>query len=253
MTDKDLEQLRLLFEVMERLRAPGGCPWDRVQSHQTLAPYLLEETYEAIQAIEEGSSADLAEELGDLLVEVAMHTAIAAEADTFNMGTVARLATEKMVGRHPHVFSITEVSGVEQVLHNWEELKRQEKPERGSALDGIPRSLPALALAASIQRRQQRPNPAAIPGVDDPSAAVADSLRALAAATDAAGGTAVPDELIGELLFAVVALSRQWGVDPEGALRRTAEARRRALRQQEVAARAKAAVGDAPEGAETGD
>jgi MazG family protein len=238
MTDQDLEHLRRLFEVMERLRAPGGCPWDRVQTHSTLIPFLLEETYETIQAIEEDDPEELAEELGDLLVEVAMHAAIALEAGTFDIGTVARRATEKMVGRHPQVFSTTEVSGVEQVLSNWEELKRQEKPQRGSALDGIPRSLPALALADSIQRRQQRAGSASSPGQADPAVAVADSLRALAAATRVADDTAASDRLIGELLFAVVALARQRGVDPEGALRRTAEAWRRALRQREVAARA---------------
>ncbi|MGH7693055.1 MAG: MazG nucleotide pyrophosphohydrolase domain-containing protein, partial [Candidatus Dormibacteria bacterium] len=116
MTDEQLLQLRRLFEVMERLRAPGGCPWDQAQTHQSLLPFLLEETYETIEAVEEGGNEALAEELGDLLVEVAMHSAIAAEARSFDIGEVARRATEKMVGRHPHVFGDLEVSGVEQVL-----------------------------------------------------------------------------------------------------------------------------------------
>ncbi|MGC1195113.1 MAG: MazG nucleotide pyrophosphohydrolase domain-containing protein, partial [Candidatus Dormiibacterota bacterium] len=103
MTDDDLLQLRRLFEVMEQLRAPGGCPWDRAQTHQTLLPFLLEETYEAIQAAEQNRLGELAEELGDLLVEVAMHCAIAAESETFDIGKVAKSATEKMIGRHPHV------------------------------------------------------------------------------------------------------------------------------------------------------
>ncbi|MGA8206795.1 MAG: MazG family protein, partial [Candidatus Dormiibacterota bacterium] len=224
MTGEDLDQLRLLFEVMERLRAPGGCPWDRAQSHQTLLPYLLEETYETIQAAEEGSSEDLAEELGDLLVEVAMHSAIAAEAGTFDIGTVARIATEKMISRHPHVFADLEVDGVSAVIDNWEELKRREKPDRESALDGIPAALPALALAAAIQRRRERSHLQSAETMEDP----AETARtALARLTDG-GGDDSSEALVGELLFSVVALARQRAVDPEGALRRLAAAQRRA-------------------------
>lgn len=225
MTDDDLLQLRRLFEVMERLRAPEGCPWDRAQTHQSLMPFLLEETYEAIQAAEEGTVAELAEELGDLLVEVAMQVAIAAEVGEFDVGTVARGATEKMIGRHPHVFGELKVDGVDQVLSNWEELKQREKPERQSALDGIPKSLPALALASAIQRRQ---------GAGDPDGATADPATAATQALQRLGkGTGAPGsdrELVGELLYSVVALARERGVDPEGALRGHASARRQALR-----------------------
>ncbi len=233
MTDDDLQQLRRLFEVMERLRAPGGCPWDRAQSHQTLLPFLLEETYETIQAAEEGSNEDLAEELGDLLVEVAMHSAIAAEAGTFDIGMVARIATEKMVSRHPHVFGDLEVDGVTAVMDNWEELKRREKPDRESALDGIPAALPALALASAIQRRQERGHLQSAETLDP-------AERALGALTRLVedGGEDSPETLVADLLFSVVALARQRGVDPEGALRRAAAAHRQALRSTEIESRA---------------
>jgi MazG family protein len=235
MTDEDVEQLRRLFEVMERLRAPEGCPWDRAQTHQTLLPFLLEETYEAIQAAEEGSSEDLAEELGDLLVEVAMHSAIAAEAGTFDIGTVARIATDKMIGRHPHVFGALEVDGVTEVMNNWEELKKQEKPDRESALDGIPRALPALALASAIQRRQERGHLQPAQTSADPAEAAVAALRQLTAGGE---GDDSPESIVGELLFSVVALARQRAVDPEGALRRAAAAHREALRGAEVDGRA---------------
>ncbi|MFZ0169801.1 MAG: MazG family protein [Candidatus Dormiibacterota bacterium] len=233
MTDVDLQQLRRLFEVMERLRAPGGCPWDRAQSHQTLLPFLLEETYETIQAAEEGSNEDLAEELGDLLVEVAMHSAIAAEAGTFDIGMVARIATEKMVSRHPHVFADLEVDGVTAVMDNWEELKRREKPDRESALDGIPAALPALALASAILRRQERGHLQSAETLDP-------AERALGALTRLVedGGEDSPETLVADLLFSVVALARQRGVDPEGALRRGAAAQRKALRSTEIESRA---------------
>lgn len=234
MTEDDLEQLRRLFEVMERLRAPGGCPWDRAQSHQTLLPFLLEETYETIQAAEEGSSEDLAEELGDLLVEVAMHSAIAAEAGTFDIGTVARIATEKMISRHPHVFADLEVDGVSAVMDNWEELKRREKPDRESALDGIPAALPALALASAIQRRQERGHLQSAKTLADPAEA---ARTALARLTEG-GGDDSSEALVGELLFSVVALARQRAVDPEGALRRAAAAHRQSLRGAEIDSRA---------------
>ncbi len=249
MTDDDLVQLRRLFEVMEQLRAPGGCPWDRDQTHQTLLPFLLEETYEAIQAAEEGSPEELAEELGDLLVEVAMHSAIAAEAGTFDIGAVAQMATEKMIGRHPHVFGDLPVTGVTQVLNNWEELKRREKPERASALDGIPRSLPALAQAAAIQRRQasglrpgapDRSNP-------DPATAAQNLLGALALGGVSGSST---EELVGELLFWVVALARASNVDAEGALRRFAAGRREDLRKRELEDRVEASSTAGPEAAD---
>jgi XTP/dITP diphosphohydrolase len=226
-TDEDVLQLRRLFEVMEQLRAPGGCPWDRSQTPQSLVPYLLEETYEAIQAIESESQQEIAEELGDLLVEVAMQIAVSAEAGEFDVGTVARGATEKMIGRHPHVFGDLQVEGVGQVLKNWEELKRREKPKRESALDGIPPALPALALAAAIQRRQGE--------VESGSAAATEATGALQRLIAGAPAQEADQQLVGELLYLVVALARERNVDAEGALRRHAAERRQTLRTAQVA------------------
>ncbi|MGH7698304.1 MAG: MazG family protein [Candidatus Dormibacteria bacterium] len=240
MTDQELEQLRQLFEVMERLRAPGGCPWDRAQSHKSLLPYLLEETYEAIHAIEEGGPEEVAEELGDLLVEVAMHVAIARESGGFGIGEVAARARGKMVSRHPHVFGGASVEGVDQVLRNWEELKRREKPHRESNFDGIPEALPALALAGAVlRRRPQELGDEEEPGAD----AIEEQLRRLR------GGEldqAAAELALGELLLAVVALARTLGVDAEAALRRSARARRAHWRQAEVSLRGRA--GDAGSG-----
>ncbi|MGH7641347.1 MAG: MazG family protein [Candidatus Dormibacteria bacterium] len=225
MTDEDLLRLRGLFEVMERLRAPGGCPWDRAQTHLSLLPYLLEETYETMEAVEQGRLAGVAEELGDLLVEVAMHAAIAGEAEGFGIGDIAERATAKMVGRHPHVFGDLEVSGIDQVRRNWEELKRQEKPERESPLDGIPPALPALALAQAVLRRQP----------DPPSREQANQeLQAALALLGAADSQALAEELAGRLLYAAVALARTHQVDAEGALRRQVEHRRQSLRQADL-------------------
>src|SRR5205807_1891367 len=147
-----------LVTTMGRLRGPGGCPWDREQTHRTLRPYLLEETYEALEAIDSGSPDDLREELGDLLLQVFMHHAIAAESGDFDIADVALYATAKMIHRHPHVFGEVAVDGAEGVMRNWEGLKRKEAAKRGrvSALEGAPRSLPALAWALSLQKRAAR-------------------------------------------------------------------------------------------------
>ena len=154
----NLRQLSHMLEVVEALRAPEGCPWDREQTHLSLRPYLLEETYEVLEAIEAGSSDDLREELGDVLLQVFMHHAIAQEAGDFSIADVAEHATAKMVHRHPHVFGDVEVAGADEVLSNWEGLKRREDRKQGrlSALEGAPRSLPALAWALSLQKRAAR-------------------------------------------------------------------------------------------------
>src|ERR1019366_6697157 len=154
MRDDAARSLRDLNEVVERLRAPGGCPWDGVQTHRPLRPYLLEETYETLEAIDSQGTATLREELGDLLLQVLMHCAIAAErSDGFDIGDVAETTRAKMVHRHPHVFGGTTVAGAEEVVVNWEKLKRIEKRERLSLLEGVPHALPALAFAQGVQKR----------------------------------------------------------------------------------------------------
>ena len=157
MREEAAQSLRELNEVIERLRAPGGCPWDRAQTHRSLRPYLLEETYETLEAIDSQGTATLREELGDLLLQVLMHCAIAAERpDGFDIGDVAETTRAKMVHRHPHVFGTTTVAGAEEVVVNWEKLKRIEKRERLSLLEGVPHALPALAFAQGVQKRPAR-------------------------------------------------------------------------------------------------
>jgi MazG family protein len=157
MREEAVDSLRALNEVVERLRAPGGCPWDREQTHRSLRPYLLEETYELLEAIDVGGTVTLREELGDVLLQVLMHAAIAAEAeDGFDIGDVADVTRAKMIHRHPHVFADTSVDGAADVVVNWERLKRAEKHDRLSVLEGVPRALPALAFAQGVQKRPAR-------------------------------------------------------------------------------------------------
>src|SRR3979411_800269 len=145
--EENVQRLREMLEVVEALRAPDGCPWDREQTHRSLRPYLLEETYELMEAIETGSADDIREEMGDGLLQVFMHHAIAQEAGDFSIADVAQRVTAKMVHRHPHVFGDVEVAGADEVLSNWEGLKHKERQKQGrmSALEGGPKSLPALA------------------------------------------------------------------------------------------------------------
>jgi XTP/dITP diphosphohydrolase len=198
--------------VMDRLRSPGGCPWDAEQTHLSLAPYLLEEAYEAYQTLEEHDSDGLRDELGDVLLQVLFHARIASEdSQGWNIDDVAAGLVAKLVRRHPHVFADTEVSGSADVEANWDEIKKAEKPARG-VTEGVPTALPALALVAKLQSRGTKAGVWSAPG--DPAEQVK------SAAADAAGDPT--DESIAELLMSVVTLARSAGVDPEAALRRHA-------------------------------
>src|SRR5438270_218809 len=207
-----------LFDVVARLRAPGGCPWDREQTHESLRPYLLEETYELLEAIDTNDDAKMKEELGDVLLQVAMHAEIAAEAGRFTAVDVSEGAAAKMVARHPHVFGDVAVTSADEVLRNWEHAKLDEARRAGreseSVVDRVPSTLPALAWTLGLQKRAARvgfdfESPAAA------ADAVAEEARELAEAKS-------PDESfneLGDLLFAVVALARKLKVNPEDALR----------------------------------
>src|ERR1039458_1224104 len=149
-----------LLEVMARLRSPQGCPWDREQDHMTLRFHAVEEVYELMDAIEAGDDQEMAEELGDLLLQVVFHCQLAGERGAFDFEQVARRITEKLVRRHPHVFGETKVKNVEEVWANWEKIKTAEKHgtrhARASALDGIPRHLPALMLAEKLGKKARK-------------------------------------------------------------------------------------------------
>jgi MazG family protein len=256
MRDAAAASLRALNEVVEQLRAPGGCPWDGEQTHASLRPYLLEETYEVLEAIDADGPSTLREELGDVLLQVLMHCAIAAEGeDGFDVGDVAETTRAKMIHRHPHVFGDTAVGDAAEVVVNWERLKRSEKHQRLSLLDGIPRALPALAFAQGVQKRPARLGFDETPAIPGAVAALRVALDNLASAAGTApadavrgqdwtvtegeirrgggDGAAAPgdgrpatvrstvsvDEAVGELLFTAVALARRLRVNPEDALR----------------------------------
>jgi len=218
MTDEaDRDPIAKLRTVMHRLRAPGGCPWDAVQTHESLIPHLIEEAYEVAEAARSGDMKHLKEELGDLLLQPVFHAEIASEGGAFTLDDVARDITEKLIRRHPHVFGDATVEGAEGVLKQWEEIKRAEKGgEKKRHLDGVSKALPALMRAQKLQKK------AAKVGFDWPEAApVLDKIREetdeIAGAMARMNQADIEDE-VGDLLFSVVNLARKLGVDAEVAL-----------------------------------
>jgi MazG family protein len=210
-----------LVATETRLRGPGGCPWDAEQTHASLARHLVEEVYEVLDAIEEEGTAGggpdhLREELGDLLLQVVFHAQIAEDAGQFDVDAVARTITEKLVRRHPHVFGDVRVGSASEVLRNWEAIKREQEG-RSDPLAGIPSALPALQFAAKLQKRVADTG-FDWPDRDRPAARVGEALEEVMAAE----GAEQQEGLVGELLFAAVALARERGVEPEAALRRAA-------------------------------
>jgi len=209
--------------ISARLRAPDGCPWDRKQTHASLRPFVLEEAYETVDAIERGGAADLAEELGDLFLQVVLHAQLAAEEGSFDLVDVYRTLGAKIVRRHPHVFGDVEANSAEQVLRNWETIKARERSDAGrepSAFAGIARALPALPASREIQERASSMgwDWEAIEGVWEK---VREELGELHAEGEAAGDEGRDARLheLGDLLFAVVNLARWMKLDPEEALR----------------------------------
>ncbi|MHB0857742.1 MAG: bifunctional methyltransferase/pyrophosphohydrolase YabN [Anaerolineae bacterium] len=204
-------------DVVARLRAPGGCPWDREQTHQTLRTHLLEETYETLAALDGDDMPALKEELGDLLLQVFLHAQIATEDGDFRLIDSVRYAVEKLTRRHPHVFGGATVSGSDQVLRNWEQIKREERANSAvSALSSIPPALPALSQAMEMQRRAARVG-FDWPNIEPVLDKVTEELAEIRAAEDE---TARAAEL-GDLLFSLVNVARWLEIDPESALRET--------------------------------
>jgi MazG family protein len=207
-----------LAALIARLRSPGGCPWDREQTHETLKSTTLEEAYEVVEAVDVGSEA-LAAELGDLLLQVVFHAQIASEESRFTLAEVVRRVSEKMVRRHPHVFGNGPAETSAQVLKTWEEMKIAERAEKGepdrSMLDSVSRSLPGVMEAYQITTKASRvgfdwPD---VPSVEAKVREELDELR------EVPGGTSAAADEMGDVLFAVVNLSRALGVDPESALK----------------------------------
>ena len=202
-----------LIATLEKLRAPGGCAWDREQSHASLVQYLIEETHELVDAIEAGDDAELIEELGDVLYQVLFHADIAAEEGRFTLEDVAAHMTQKMVGRHPHVFGDEADKTADEVVALWDERKKIEKPGRTSVLDGIPQGMPSLALADKILGR------AAKVGILEE--------------TDDAPLPIDNEEELGGLLLAIVASAKAGGLDAERSLRVTLRALQDEIREAE--------------------
>ena len=216
-SDEELGTFQTLVNIVARLRAPGGCPWDREQTHESLKRHLLEESYEVIEAIDQGNPAILSEELGDLMVQVAFHADIAGEAGEFQLEDVLRQINGKLVRRHPHVFADEHAEDAREVEQNWEQIKAQERKEKGeskSPVEGIPVDMPALAYAQLMQDRVGKAGFEwdDISGVLDKIVEEVTDLKA----------TTTPEEKVhelGDLLFTMVNLTRWSGAHAEDVLR----------------------------------
>jgi tetrapyrrole methylase family protein/MazG family protein len=211
------EEIDKLIEIIARLRAPDGCPWDREQTHKSILSCLLDETYEFFEAVEENSVEGMREELGDILLQVVLHAQMAKEAGTFTVDDVAREISEKLVRRHPHVFGDVKASTSTEVLQNWETIKRGEKQHRKYIVDGIPEALPALFRAEKMQRRVARVgfdwNDLG-PVLDKVEEEFGEFRRAIQAKdVDNA------QEELGDILFALVNVGRHANICAEDALR----------------------------------
>jgi MazG family protein len=235
-----------LLEIMGRLRGPGGCPWDREQTRESLKPFLLEEAYEVLEAIESGRPAALEEELGDLLFQVVFHAQIAAEREEFTIVEVLDRLAKKMTSRHPHVFGSASVETPDQALAQWETIKQREAHETGtprSVIDGVPRALPSLIRAQRVTSKAARVN------FDWPDARAAwskveEECREAAAALAADDRARIEEEL-GDVLFSVVNVARLASVDAEHALHGAIEKFRRRFTslEGELRARGKSVAG----------
>ncbi len=230
------ERFSQLIDLMVALRAPNGCPWDRKQTHESLKPYLLEEAYEVLETIDHQDMTKLKEELGDVLLQVVFHSQIAAEAGTFTIDDVVDQLAAKLVRRHPHVFGGQDAAAKkpangEQVLSQWEEIKRAERQAAGgaqSALDGVPKALPALLRAYQVQARASRVgfdwshDATGLADVFNKIAEETGELQAALATEASSPSAARHDDVVGELgdlLFSLVNLARFLKVNPEDALR----------------------------------
>jgi tetrapyrrole methylase family protein/MazG family protein len=236
MTESAPALLAKLLEIMARLRSADGCPWDREQTSASLKPHLLEEAHEVLEAIEAGDDPALLEELGDLLFQVIFHAHLGAERGAFTIVDVLRHLCDKMISRHPHVFGGAPVATAQEVLVQWEAIKRREDEDAGrqrSVVDGVPRTLPALLRAQRLQTKAARVN------FDWPDAAAAwgkveEEVRETAEAL-ATGNTDRVAEELGDVLFSIVNVARLSSVDAESALQTAIEKFRRRFMDMEAA------------------
>ncbi len=214
MSEAAQKEFKYLMEIVARLRGENGCPWDKKQTHVSLREYLLEESYEALEALDQADNHKLCQELGDVLLQIMLHSQIAAEKGEFDLKDVLHNINQKLVRRHPHIFGDTEVKDADEVTRNWEAIKDKERQPQESMLDSVPRQLPALAYSQDIQRRvaQVGFDWENIDGVIEKLAEEVQELKQ----TDSLEEKA--DEF-GDLLFTLVNIARRMGVDSESALR----------------------------------
>ena len=219
-----MTQFERLVEIMRRLRAPDGCPWDREQTHETLKPYLIEEAYEVLDAIDGGNDANLAAELGDVLLQVVFHAQMASEGGRFDVEDVSRAIVEKLERRHPHVFGDVRADTPEAVVENWEAIKETEKQEKDDQskglLDDVPRHLPALLRAENLQKKAARV------GFDwdrleEVTTKAKEEVDEFIETLEREEAPERIREELGDLLFSIVNVARFVGVSPEDALTRT--------------------------------
>lgn len=214
---EEKDAITRLREVVRRLRSPGGCPWDREQTHESLIPHVIEEAYEVAEAIRSGDSSLICEELGDLLLQPVLHAEIAAETGAFDLDRMADELTEKLIRRHPHVFGEASAATADAVLAQWDAIKKVEKGGKHEPLlAGVGKGLPALMKAQKLQKKAARV------GFDWPGAApvfekIREETRELEAATKTGDQRQMTEEL-GDLLFSVVNLARKLGVEAESAM-----------------------------------
>ena len=226
-----MQKLESLIQTAHRLRAPGGCPWDAEQTHRSLVQYLLEETYELIDAIESGDRDEVLEELGDVLYQVIFHSDLASNGtlgEPFDLEDVAQYMEQKMISRHPHVFGTAEeqeeykAATGDDVMQRWDSHKKKEKPGRTSVLDGVPQAMPALALANKVMGKAEKI------GLLEPSETPAIPMS--------------DEQELGKLLLAVVSSARSLGLDPERALREATKELQVEIRAAEISSGTDAGV-----------
>ena len=208
--------LEELIEVIRVLRSENGCVWDRAQTHESLRPNMLEEAYEAVDAINKGDILNLREELGDVLLQVLLHSQIASESNNFTIEDVAKELKDKLIHRHPHVFGNDKADTPEEVIQNWEKLKQEEKKDRKSQMDGIPKSLPALVAAQKISKRAVKVG-FEWDKVETLLECIKSEYDEFKEAVDKKNTSSMEDEM-GDILFATVNLARWYKIDAEQAL-----------------------------------
>lgn len=231
---KNLNEFSSLLQLMRDLRGPDGCPWDKEQTHLTLAPYAIEETFEMVEALEKQDDAEFCDELGDVLFQVVLHAQLASERGAFAIEDVVRAIGEKIVRRHPHVFSDVSVTGSEDVIRNWNKIKEREKAGRTKPLFSIPKGLPALPTAEKIGNKTEKLKfdwssarevlaqlKSEIAELEEEMVKIEVSRAHPSTDTTTDNLNAALDHELGDVLFSAAQLARRLNVDPEGSLRRT--------------------------------